>query len=71
MRITKLSGFACVMIVLSLTLSFVCGCQQKDPKVMVTPFVAKAPQPPSTTQPSGALKAEPCTAKYEQTMMSK
>jgi hypothetical protein len=70
MRITRLKVTG-ILAVLALTFVLtLAGCGQSDPKVMVTPFVAKAPQPPpAATQP--ASPQEPGTRMYEQAVMGK
>lgn len=48
------------------------GCAQPDPPVMVTPFVAKAPQPPpAVEQAPAAAKLQPGTKAYEEAVMGK
>jgi hypothetical protein len=62
-------GFVTVLLLLALA-GVLGACAQPDPPVVVTPFVAKAPQPPPTSQPAPA-GLEPGTWTYEQAVLGK
>ena len=62
---------ALVVLALTFVLTWA-GCSHKDPPVMVTPFVAKASQPPPpASQPAGPAGLEPGTRMYEQAVTGK
>ena len=54
-----------ITIVLLASAVLTLGCA-KDPVIMVTPFVLKAPSPPTKTLEPDSLDLYPCTRPYEQ-----
>lgn len=62
---------AAVLAVLVLAFVLSVGCSQPDPPVLVTPFVAKAPLPPPSSQPAVPAGLEPATPTYEQAVLGK
>jgi uncharacterized lipoprotein YajG len=71
MWISRRLATATLVVLVGAGVSGLAGCQQKDPQVMVTPYVAKAPQPPPAAASQPAARLQPATPAYEQAVMGK